>query len=59
MSVLNALLSGQSGVKWMHCRLMVMGAGNVGKTSCLNALSGKPFERECKSTVGAQVCCRR
>jgi parallel beta-helix repeat protein len=46
---------GDAATPWMHCRLMVLGGGGTGKTSCIKALSGAPFEQECESTVGAQV----
>jgi hypothetical protein len=55
--VMGTLLEGETGVQWTHCRLMVLGGGGVGKTSCINALAGAPFEKECESTIGAQVLC--
>ena len=55
--ILDGLLAaggdGGGGLKWSHCRLMVTGPGNAGKTSVIRALSGQPFDRSSESTVGA------
>jgi hypothetical protein len=52
---LQTALQGEAALPWRHCRLMMLGGGHTGKTSCINALSGAPFEQECQSTVGAEV----
>ena len=52
---LEAALQGEAALPWNHCRLMMLGGGCVGKTSCINALSGAPFQQKCDSTVGAKV----
>jgi hypothetical protein len=49
------LIAGGGSVRWTVAKLAVCGGGGVGKTSCINALSGAPFEAECESTVGAKV----
>jgi GTPase SAR1 family protein len=54
-AALKVILGGEAGVAWKQSRLVVFGGGGVGKTSCINALSGAPFESDCESTVGAQV----
>ena len=54
-SVLTSILRDQNAcVSWPHVRLMVRGAGFAGKTSTINAMAGKTFERTV-STVGAKV----
>ena len=52
---LNTLLAGEAGLPWKHCRLVLVGQGGVGKTSVINALSGKPFDAHSASTIGAET----
>ena len=47
--------SGEAGLPWKHCRLMVLGSGGVGKSSCINSLCGKPFQKDHESTIGADI----
>ena len=50
-----ALASSDGGVPWPHVRLMVRGAGGVGKSSTIKALAGKEFDASEESTVGAAM----
>ena len=48
-----ALARSGGGVPWPHARLMVKGPGGVGKSSTIDAMAGKEFDAQHKSTVGA------
>merc|ERR1719174_2034656 len=50
-----ALGKSDGGVPWPHVRLMVRGAGGVGKSSTIKALAGKEFDASEESTVGAAM----
>ena len=50
-----ALAKSDGGVPWPHVRLMVRGAGGVGKSSTIKALAGKEFDASEESTVGAAM----
>ena len=56
-AIQQVLTSAADGVPWSHCKLQVRGAGNVGKSSTIDAMSGKAFVAK-RSTVGAvmQTC---
>ena len=45
----------QSSVPWPYGRVMVRGRGGVGKSSTINAMSGKEFNAKHESTIGADV----
>ena len=49
------LASAADGVDWPHCRLQVRGPGGVGKSSTIDAMSGKKFTPNFPSTAGAML----
>ncbi|KOO30789.1 hypothetical protein Ctob_015928, partial [Chrysochromulina tobinii] len=50
-----AVLASANGVDWPHCRLQVRGPGGVGKSSTIDAMSGKEFTSTSVSTAGARL----
>jgi hypothetical protein len=54
-SLASVLADKAGGVKWTHCRLQFRGPGSVGKSSTIDAMSGKEFDAKKLSTVGAAI----
>ena len=54
-SALARALGSGRGVPWRQARVMVRGVGGVGKSSTIDAMAGKEFDAQHKSTVGAGV----
>jgi len=53
--VQQVLASAAERVDWPHCRLQVRGPGGVGKSSTIDAMSGKEFDTNSPSTAGARL----